>query len=251
MTATGFHSTDTAPPGRILAVDLARTGALLAMAVFHFVYDLELFGWLAPGTSVTGGWRVLALLTAGSFLFLAGVSLWLGHGAGIRWRGFWRRFVKVAGAAAVISLATWVAMGDVFIFFGILHAIAAASLLGLLFLRVPVAGLLALSALTFAAPSFARAEVFDPWWMWWTGLQTVSVRSVDYVPLAPWFGPFLLGLALGRAGSRFGLWSRLAAWRGGAWAERLALPGRYSLWVYLAHQPVLIGLVWAATQLLR
>jgi uncharacterized membrane protein len=109
------------------------------MAVFHFVYDLELFGWLAPGTSVTGGWRVLALLTAGSFLFLAGVSLWLGHGAGIRWRGFWRRFVKVAGAAAVISLATWVAMGDVFIFFGILHAITAASLLGLLFLRVPVA----------------------------------------------------------------------------------------------------------------
>jgi uncharacterized membrane protein len=60
MTATGFHSTDTAPPGRILAVDLARTGALLAMAVFHFVYDLELFGWVAPGTSVTGAgacWR--------------------------------------------------------------------------------------------------------------------------------------------------------------------------------------------------
>jgi uncharacterized membrane protein len=169
---------------------------------------------------------VLALLTAGSFLFLAGVSLWLGHGAGIRWRGFWRRFVKVAGAAAVITAATWVAMGDVFIFFGILHAIAAASLLGLLFLRVPVVGLLALTALAFAAPSFARAEVFDPWWMWWTGLQTVSVRSVDYVPLAPWFGPFLLGMALGRAGSRFGLWSRLAAWRGGAWAERLALPGR-------------------------
>lgn len=255
MSAIGFPQEDiaTAPggSGRILAVDLARSGALLAMAVFHFVFDLELFGWVAPGTSVTGGWRVLALVTAGSFLFLAGLSLWLAHGAGLRWRSFLRRFFRVAAAAALITAVTFVAVGDAFIFFGILHAIAAASLLGLLFLRVPAAGLVVLAALAFAAPSFARSEVFDPWWFWWTGLQTVTLRSVDYVPLAPWFGPFLLGLALGRVGSRLGLWERLAAWQGGRLAERLALPGRYSLWVYLAHQPVLIALVWGATAVLR
>jgi uncharacterized membrane protein len=252
MTAIGFHEQDTgAAGGRILAVDLARAAALVAMALFHFVYDLELFGWVAPGTAVTGGWRVLALCTAGSFLFLAGLSLWLGHGRGIRWRGFWRRFAMVAGAAAVISVATRVALGEVFIFFGILHAIAASSLLGLAFLRVPAVPLIGLAALALWAPWVARAEVFDPWWFWWTGLQTVPVRSVDYVPLAPWFGPFLMGLAVGRLGSRFGLWSRLAGWRGGVWAERLAVPGRYSLWVYLAHQPVLIALVWGATQVLR
>jgi uncharacterized membrane protein len=238
-------------PGRILAVDLARAGALGMMVVFHFVYDLELFGWVAPGTALTGGWRMLALATAGSFLFLAGVSLWLGHGAGVRWRGFWRRFVMVAGAAGVITVATWFALGEGFIFFGILHAIAGASLLGLLVLRVPVVGLVGLAVLAFLAPSFARAEVFDPWWFWWTGLQTVAVRSVDYVPLAPWFGPFLLGMALGRMGSFLGLWSRLAEWRGGAWAQRLGWVGRQSLWIYLAHQPVLIAAIWAVTQVLR
>lgn len=251
MTATAGQEMARVTPGRILAVDLARSAALLAMAVFHFVYDLELFGWVAPGTAVTGGWRLLALGTAGSFLFLAGLSLWLGHGAGIRWRGFARRFVKVAGAAGLITLATWFAMPDTFIFFGILHSIAAASLLGLLVLRVPAVGLLVLAVLAFAAPSIARAEVFDPWWFWWTGLQTVRVASVDYVPLAPWFGPFLLGMALGRVGSSFDLWSRLAQWRGGNLAERLALPGRYSLWVYLAHQPVLIAVIWAVTSVLR
>jgi len=260
MTATRFHAKHEKPgpqgdlfgaAGRVLAVDLARSAALLAMAVFHFVYDLELFGWLAPGTSTSGGWRLLALGTAGSFLFLAGLSLWLGHGAGIRWRSFGGRLIRVAGAAALITAVTWAAMSDAFIFFGILHAIAAASLLGLAFLRLPVSGLLALAVLAFAAPSFARAEMFDAWWLWWTGLQTVPVRSVDYVPLAPWFGPFLLGLALGRLGSRAGLWARLATWRGGRIAQRLAWPGRYSLWVYLAHQPVLIALVWAATQVLR
>jgi uncharacterized membrane protein len=260
MTDTRFHARREDPAvkgdlfgaaGRVLAVDLARSAALLAMAVFHFVYDLELFGWLAPGTSTSGGWRLLALGTAGSFLFLAGLSLWLGHGAGIRWRSFGGRLIRVAGAAALITAITWLAMPGAFIFFGILHAIAAASLLGLAFLRVPVLGLLVFAALAFAAPYFARSELFDAWWLWWTGLQTVPVRSVDYVPLAPWFGPFLLGLALGRLGSRWGLWARLGAWRGGRMAQRLAWPGRYSLWVYLAHQPVLIALIWTATQMLR
>jgi uncharacterized membrane protein len=214
MTAIGFHSTDTAPPGRILAVDLARAGALLAMAVFHFVYDLELFGWVAPGTAVTGAGGVLAL-HGGVVPVPRGGEPVAGPRGGIRWRGFWRRFVLVAGAAAVISARHGSRWGGVHL------------------LRHPArdrggepsgppgparagGGAAGAAALAFAAPSFARAEVFDPWWFWWTGLQTVSVRSVDYVPLAPWFGPFLLGLALGRAGSRFGLWSRLAAWRGGA-----------------------------------
>jgi uncharacterized membrane protein len=77
------------------------------------------------------------------------------------------------------------------------------------------------------------------------------VRSVDYVPLAPWLGPFLLGMALGRVGTRMGLWARLAAWRGGRWAERIGWVGRQSLWIYLAHQPVLIAAIWAVTQVLR
>ena len=73
--------------GRIVALDLARALALVAMAVFHFTFDLELFGLVQPGTTMLPGWRWLAYLTAGSFLFLAGVSLWLAHGQGIRWPG--------------------------------------------------------------------------------------------------------------------------------------------------------------------
>ncbi|MDG4648084.1 heparan-alpha-glucosaminide N-acetyltransferase [Roseibacterium sp. SDUM158017] len=240
-----------ARPGRILALDLARGAALVAMAVFHFVFDLEMFGWVAQGTSTSGGWRVLAVTTAGSFLFLAGVSLWLAQGQGRRWRGFWRRFAKVAGAAALISAVTFPVLRDAFIFFGILHSIAAASLVGMLLLRLPALALAGLAALAFVAPQVARAELFDPWWLWWTGLQTVPIRSVDYVPLAPWLGPFLLGLAAGRIGTATGLWHRLAAWRGSPVAQRLAWPGRHSLIVYLAHQPVLIALVGSATFLLR
>ena len=33
--------------GRIAALDIARTVALIGMAIYHFTYDLEMFGHLA------------------------------------------------------------------------------------------------------------------------------------------------------------------------------------------------------------
>ena len=235
--------------GRLVALDLARSAALLAMAVFHFVFDLELFGFAAPGTTMLPGWRWLAFLTAGSFLFLVGMGLVLGHGQGIRWPGFSRRLFKVTGAAALITLATWIAMPEVFIFFGILHCIAAASLLGLVFLRLPVPVLLVLGGVVLWLPNAMRFAAFDAPWFWWTGLQAVGVRSVDYVPIFPWFAPVLFGIATARLMQRAGLWDRLAGWRAGPLARALAVPGRHSLAVYLVHQPVLISLVWLAAQL--
>jgi uncharacterized membrane protein len=233
--------------GRIVALDLARAGALVAMAVFHFVFDLEMFGFVPQGTTMMPGWRWLAYLTAGSFLFLVGVGLWLGHGRGIRWRGYWRRLAMIVAAALVITGATWVAFPGAFVFFGILHSIAMASLLGLAFLRLPVLVLVALGAAVIWLPQVARFGVFDAPWFWWTGLQAVGVRSVDYVPVFPWFGPVLFGIAVAKGMERAGLWARLAAWEAGPMARALAVPGRHSLLVYLVHQPVLISLVWLAT----
>jgi hypothetical protein len=58
---------------RLALIDVARTVALLGMAVFHFAFDLELFGYLEPGTTVTGGWAVFARLVALTAL-LGGLS---------------------------------------------------------------------------------------------------------------------------------------------------------------------------------
>jgi uncharacterized membrane protein len=235
----------TGDAGRIVAVDLARSAALLGMAVFHFTWDLELFGHIPPGTTLEGGWAVFARLVAGSFLFLAGVSLVLAHGDGIRWRGFLRRLAMVAGAAAAITAATFLAMREAFIFFGILHAIAVASCLGLLFLRAPVWLTIAAAAAVWVLPDLARAPAFDPRWLAWTGLAQTPPRSFDLVPVAPWFAATLLGIAAARAGEAAGLWTRLrAAAPAGPVLSALAWPGRHSLAVYLLHQPVLIGLLW-------
>lgn len=237
---------------RIAALDIARSGAIVAMIVYHFAFDLELLGHLAPGTTTQPGpWRALAIATAGSFLFLAGVSLWLAHGVALRWGAFGARFAKVAGAAALVTCGTYLAFPDAFVFFGILHSIALCSLLGLAALRLPALLILGLAALVFFAPDFAKSNAFNAPYFWWTGLQTIPLRTVDYEPIFPWFAPFLGGLALAKLADRAGLWARLATPAPSRSLRLLSLPGRHSLILYLIHQPILIGLIWLTTQAFR
>ena len=241
-------NTETTPPQRIFALDLARTMALAAMVVFHFTFDLMLFGHLPPGTVFTGFWPYFARGIASSFLFMAGVSLWLAHGQGVRWRAFWWRFAMIAAAAALVTVATYFAMGAQFIRWGILHAIAGGSLIGLLVLRLPSVVTLALAIAAFAAPHYLRAQVFDgPWWVW-LGLSTEVPPMMDYEPLLPWLCPVFLGIVFARAMGRARLWDRLRQWRPtGPLAALLGWPGRHSLAIYLIHQPLLFGAVWAYT----
>lgn len=237
------------PSRRIEAIDLARGVALVAMAIYHFTWDLEFFGYADPGLTATGGWRIFARCIAGSFLFLVGVSLMLAHGERFRAKGYLRRLALVAGAAAAISIATWIAVPDGFIFFGILHQIALASVLGLAFLRVPAVLTLLVAAAVVAAPFFLRSEFFDhPAW-WWLGLSSTNPRSNDYVPLFPWFGAVLAGLAAAKLAGSAGLLDRLARMQPGRWSAPLQFAGQHSLTVYLIHQPLLIGCVWVVAQI--
>jgi len=230
--------------GRIAQIDLARSLALFGMVVFHFVRDLEFFGYIPSGTTLQGAWLVFARFVAGSFLCLAGISLVLGHGGGIRWRPFLRRLAAVAGGAAAISAATYAAMPDAFIFFGILHSIAVASVIGLLFLRAPVSIIAGAGLIVVVLPQIYRSEFFDAPGLVWTGLAVTVPRSLDFEPLFPWLAPFLAGMALARIAETAGLWDRLRASpvpRAGSWA---AWPGRYSLSIYLVHQPIFLGALW-------
>lgn len=233
---------------RLEPIDLARGTALIAMAIYHFAWDLEFFGYAPPGMTAQGGWKIFARCIASSFLFLVGVSLFLAHARGLRWRPFLRRLAMVVAAAAAISLATFVAVPGGFIFFGILHQIALASLLGLAFLRVPAPVTLAVAATVIAAPFFLRSEIFDHPLLWWVGLSSVNPHSNDYVPLFPWFAAVLAGIAAARIAQASGLFERMAGWTFGRWSRPVQAAGRHSLAVYLLHQPVLIGAIWLFAQ---
>jgi len=236
---------------RLVMVDLARTAALLGMAVFHLAFDLEMFGHLAPGTTVSGGWAIFARLVAGSFLFLSGVSLVLAHGEAIRWPGVWRRLGRLVAAAALVTGATWLAFPQAFVFFGILHSIALCSLIGLALIRLPGVVLLTLAVAVVVVDRTVALEALNSRWLAWTGLHSVNPWAVDFVPVFPWLGAVLAGMGAAKLAGAAGLWERARGVQAGPWLRRLAWPGRHSLIVYLVHQPVLIGLVWAGTMVLR
>ncbi|EEY04743.1 heparan-alpha-glucosaminide N-acetyltransferase [Brucella neotomae] len=237
--------TTPSPRPRLGRIDIARGIALIAMAIYHFGWDLEFFGYMAPATTAQGGWKLFARCIASSFLFLVGFSLVLAHGRGIRWRPMAKRLLQIIAAAAAISAVTWYMTPDSFIFFGILHQIALASVLGLLFLNLPPGLTAAVAVLVVAAPHYLASDFFNTPILAWVGLSTVPPRSNDYVPLFPWFGAVLAGIAAARIGEHQG-WLKLLS--GGIRPHALEKPltfiGRHSLAFYLIHQPVLISLVY-------
>jgi len=218
------------------------------MVCFHIVFDLQMFGHLPFGTTLHPVFYWHARLVAGSFLFLAGVSLWLAHGQGIRWPAFWRRWIKLVAAAGLVTIATYAALPEYFVYFGILHSIAASSLIGLLVLRLPATALAALGAAIMAASYILPSPAFNAPLLRFIGLATEPAMTVDFEPLFPWVGPFLLGLASAKWASAQGLLHRLAPPET-AMLRRLAWPGQHSLVIYLVHQPILIALIWVASSL--
>ena len=236
---------------RLERIDIARGIALIAMAIYHFGWDLEFFGYMEPATTAHGGWKLFARCIASSFLFLVGFSLVLAHGRTIRWNAMGKRLLQIAAAAAAISAVTYYMSPDNFIFFGILHQIALASVLGLLFLRLPPIVTFVVAAFVITAPFYAQSDFFNQMWLAWIGLSTVPPRSNDYLPLFPWFGAVLLGIATARLFERFN-W--LPVLSGGIQPQFLQKPlifiGRHSLAFYLIHQPVLIGLVYVFSQIM-
>ncbi len=227
---------------RLLSVDLARSAALFCMVVFHFMRDLEMFALVPAGTTLSGGWALFARLIAGSFLFLSGVSLVLAHRKGFRADAWVRRIAVIAAAAALVTVGTYIAFPTRFVYFGILHAIAVCSLLGLPFLFAPawVAGL-GVVGILWLSSTFGRALFVTPW-LAWTGLGASVPPAFDFIPVVPWLAAVLAGIAVAKV-------IRLPdIARPPSIVRRLAWPGRHSLVVYLVHQPVLIALVWFIAQ---
>lgn len=232
------------PRSRIELVDLARGIALLAMFVFHFAYDLSHFGLIDVDIQAQTGWRVFARLIAGSFLTLVGASLVLATRDGLNGAAYLRRLAMVAGAAALVTLGTYVAMRDSFIFFGILHHVALASVLALPFLRLPTPAIGLAAGAAFALPVLIAHPVLDQPALLWLGLSRDVPSTADFVPVLPWFGCVLAGMMLARLALPHLAGSRFAAWQARSRAARLIVwGGRHSLLVYLVHQPLFIGAI--------
>jgi uncharacterized membrane protein len=237
---------------RFAIVDIARGVAIIAMVAYHLCWDLSYFRFISADVGYDPQWVVIARSILASFLFLVGVGLVLGHGRGIRWAAFWKRWLFVLAGALAISLATFFAFPDSFVYFGVLHAIALFSVLALPFLAAPL-WLPALVAIVVIALPFLYSDALFNEKLWSViGFWQVPPPANDLVPIFPWFGVVLLGVIATRLVLASPLSARLAAINpGGRLPRVLAFMGRWSLLIYLLHQPLLLGLIYPAAAILK
>lgn len=235
---------------RIAAVDIARGVAIVAMIVYHFTWDLAFLGFIDLDPTQSLPWIVFQKLIVGTFVFLTGVSLVLGHLSGIRWGAFWRRFAIILGAALLVTLGTYLFYAETFVYFGVLHAIALFSLMALAFLHAPLALVIGLAVVIIALPLAIQHPLFGEKLWSWIGLWEVPPPTEDLVPIFPWFGVTLAGIAAARWALAGGLAARIAEFKGTSSPSRfLAKMGRWSLVIYVLHQPILIGILMGVASL--
>lgn len=228
-------------------LDFARGTGILLMLLYHLIFDLYFLGagnlLSNPLVLATGrGAAVLLILVSGISLSIS-TRRWKGRpGAG----GYYaKRIMRLAFVAALITLVTWIYPHEGFIFFGIIHFITLATLLGFWMAdsrkALSIIALLSLPiwlVLQTQGTSDPLLSVLG----WRTTLYTLDLFS-----LFPWMGVFALGMLAGDryyapAGRKF----ELMPLPGQAELEWM---GKNSLAIYLAHQPVLFGILYLLTHL--
>ena len=244
VAAPGSHAVQTTGRGssrgvRVDGLDALRGAAIVAMTVYHFCFDLRYFGVTRSDFEHDWRWLTARTLILSSFLLIAGVSMVLARrntAADARW---WRHVAIVAGAALLVSVASWLVFPRSYIWFGVLHAIAVSLLIARPFVDRPIVAMTVGIVVIIVGVAWAH-PMFDNRALGVVGFMTHKPTTEDYVPLFPWTGVLLLGIAVGHALARrqFAMLAPLAR------APRtLRWMGRHSLVIYLLHQPLMLGML--------
>jgi uncharacterized membrane protein len=233
-------------------VDALRGLAMVWMTVFHFCFDLNQQGYLHQNFHADPLWTWQRTGILSLFLLCAGMGQAIAQRQGQSWQRFGRRWLQIAGCAVLVSAGSAWMFPKSFIYFGVLHGMAAM----LIVVRLtagfgswlwPLGGLaLAMKPIAAYAISTGVFGLFlnEKGWNW-LGLISTKPITEDYVPLIPWLGVMCWGSATmqwwlarkssGTTGATRPLPRTLAP---------LATLGRWSLTYYMLHQPVMLAALW-------
>ena len=232
-------------------VDGLRSLAVLAMIVYHFAWDLGFFNIVDPVVVNTGAWKNFAISIGSSFLFISGISFWLATRSGINFKKFMFRLSILVSAALLVSLGTYQANPNTFVFFGILHLLSACTFLGLIIYKFPSFIILFLGIIILLSEPYLVSEIFEPKYLAWTGLYSEATGSVDFYGFFPWSSAYIFGLVFAKVffgnndrkifKKRFSVNNNQF---NGVFLKIFFWSGRNSLFIYLIHQPILIAIIY-------
>ncbi|MCL2296782.1 MAG: DUF1624 domain-containing protein [Proteobacteria bacterium] len=236
----------TAVAHRLPWLDISRGLALWAMIVYHFCFDLQWFGVIKADFYRDPFWTTTRTLIITSFLLIVGISLFVARARDISARSFWLRVAKITACALIVSIATSFLFRESYIYFGVLHFIAIASILAWPFAAYPRLALISGIIVVLAGITFSH-PLFDTRALSIIGFVTTLPRTEDYVPIFPWLGVVLIGIGVAPS-----LPIRKAIPASPTPTARLLTwMGQRSLWIYMLHQPILIAALWCVLAVLR
>lgn len=217
---------------RYWEIDFSRGLAVILMLIYHFFFDARYFGKIDFGGFY---WYLFPRLIASMFIFISGLSIGISCSRRRCTGRVLRRSLKLGSLALLITVLSYLLIGEGYVIFGILHFLSVAPLFALPLLSNRRALLLA-ALIVFALHPFISDLRVDSSAFLWLGIIPKGFYTLDYFPLIPWLGVFLSGALLSHffkpAGElKFPLKNEIC------WL------GRNSLTIYLIQHPVLILLL--------
>ncbi|MEA1983111.1 MAG: heparan-alpha-glucosaminide N-acetyltransferase [Campylobacterota bacterium] len=226
---------------RVQGLDVLRGYAIVLMVIFHFSFDLNNFGYISTDMKHGLEWRYFRYVIVTMFVFLAGVSLYLANQNGIDFQKAKRRFFTLLAASLLVTIGSYTQFPKTWIYFGILHFFLVASLVGLVFLRLPILSFI-------VGANIILGYIFGYLSMHWlfellhAPLHLPVRYTEDLASFVPWFGVFLLGMSFAHYEIfTQRLFNNSFVNQKHRFNDGLSFLGSHSLVVYLLHQPIFFG----------
>ncbi len=209
-------------------IDILRVFAIFLMLFFHLFYDLNYFDYYEMDYHPYTFWFVLPRIIVFLFLTCVGASLYIVHYPQKSWVKWKKRLVKLGIIAAIISVATYFIFPSSWVYFGIIHCIFFATLVGIFLVSYPKFALII--AILIWTIRFGFNVNFDllPWFS--------DIKSIDDIPLYPWIATVFFGIFFGTtkiAKIQFDY----------PFKRKIEWISKNSLIIYLLHQPIIFGVI--------
>jgi len=215
---------------RLWEIDTFRGFALVLMIIYHLLYDLKEFYNFDIAYN-QGIFFIIGKTAAILFILIAGVSCTFSKNNTLR-------AFKLIAWGYVIFLVMYIAVPGSNIVFGILQFLGVCILLSPVFKNISPYLLMAIGTIIILSGDSISKISISHNWLAPLGFMGPNFYSVDYFPLIPWFGVFLLGIALRKVVYKQ---ERSLFATSGRYFRPFTKVGQHTLIIYLVHQPLIMA----------